>query len=117
MEIITELQKQKIENSTKTPFRLFEAIEVGNYKIRPQGSEVHYCTPQKTLPANAYSSMELAILNKKWDFLHINKSSIFRAFPRYPELIERVDTLNGENPVFSWVPVDLLNDLYLYLNN
>jgi len=116
MKIITELQKQKIENSTKTPFRLFKSIKAGNYKMSMQGSRSHYCTPRRTLPAQDYSSMELAIFDQKGDFLHINRSPIFKAFPRYQELIERVDTLNGECPAFGWVPVDLLNDLYLYLS-
>jgi hypothetical protein len=113
MELIKELQKQEHANSTGE-HRNLGRINAGKYKMSIQGSGFHYCSPRETLPVDLYTSMELALFNKK-GWLHINRSKVLKAFPRYNELCERVDSLNSSCPVFGWVPIDLLNDLYLYL--
>ena len=114
MELITELQKQENAKSN-SEYRNLDAVRAGKYKMSVQGSNGHYCSPRKTLPVEDYADMELALFNKK-GWLHITRSSVLKAFPRYNELLERADGVNSSAPVFVYVPVDLLNDLYVYLN-
>lgn len=114
MKLIEELQKQKNANATNDGFRMMDSIKAGKYTLSIQGSTGHYCMPRKTLRPEQYERMELALFGKK-GWLHINRSKVLKAFPRYSELIDRADSLNSSAPVFGYVPVDLLNDLYLYL--
>lgn len=60
--------------------------------------------------------MELAIINKKGSMVSINRSKLIRKFSRYSELVERADSLNSKATVYGYVSVDLLNDLYCFLN-
>jgi len=113
MELIKELQKQKDANSNN--YRVLNAVKCGKYSMSVQGSTTHYCAPRITLPVEDYALMELALFNKK-GWLNITRSKILKAFPRYNELLERADGVNSSAPVFGYVPVDLLNDLYVYLN-
>lgn len=114
MELIKELQKQETANSNDE-YRMLKSVKAGNYKMSIQGSTGHYCTPRTTLPVEDYDRMELALFNRK-GWLHITRSSVLKEFPRYDELLERADGVNSAAPVFGYVPVDLLNDLYVYLN-
>jgi hypothetical protein len=60
--------------------------------------------------------MELAIFRRgRW--LRLNRSKVLREFPRWNELSERADGFGSRCPVFGYVPVDLIDDLYLYLRN
>jgi len=94
----------------------FEAVAAGNYRLSIQGSSAHYCTPKSEGPCHRYTSMELAIFPKgKGGFLHFKKSSVMRTFPRYDELVDRMDGKGGT--VFGYVPVDLIDELYNYLKN
>jgi len=109
MELINLLNK-------KTGSHWFDAVKAGKYKLSIQASDGHYCTPRATVPVDCYTEMELAIFRgKKSTFISANRSSVLRKFPRYNELIGRVDCPNSGATVYGYVPVDLLNDLYLYL--
>ena len=114
MELIKELQKQENAKSNND-YRMLDAVKAGKYKMSVQGSTTHYCSPRTTLPVEDYALMELALFNKR-GWLHIKRSKTLKAFPRYNELLERADGVNSSAPVFGYVPVDLLNDLYIYLN-
>jgi len=114
MIVIQELKKQESAN-INDDFRILKALKSGKYKMSIQGSTGHYCSPRVTLPIEDYDSMELALFNKNGWF-HITRSSVLRAFPRYNELLERADGINSPAPVFGYVSVDLINDLYVYLN-
>jgi hypothetical protein len=46
----------------------------------------------------------------------INRSKLFRKFKRYDELLDRADSLNSGATVYGYVSVNLLNDLYCFLN-
>ena len=115
MKLIKELQKQKKAFST-LDYRMLKAVKAGNYFLSIQGSNIHYCTPRQSLPVDIYSTMELAIINKKGSMISINKSKIMRNFNRYNELIDRAYCVNSKAAVYGYVPVDLLNDLYCFLN-
>lgn len=83
----------------------FGAVVAGNYKLSVQGSEGHYCTPRKTLDANQYVSMEMAIYNVKGKgMLNPRRSTVIKDFPRYNELISCYDG----SAVFGWLPVDVI---------
>ncbi|WBC28391.1 hypothetical protein RPMD05_11 [Rhodobacteraceae phage LS06-2018-MD05] len=115
MEIIKLLEAQ-IENTNPDRFRYFKSIKAGKYTLSIQGSTGHYCTPRESLKASKYSSMEIAIMNKN-SMVSINLSSVFRKFSRYSELLECADSLGSKAAVYGYVPVDLINDLYLFLTN
>lgn len=115
MKLIKELQKQENANS-KDQYRKLKAVKAGNYMLSVQGSSGHYCSPRQTLPVGLYSDMELAIINKKGSMVSINRSKLFRKFKRYGELLDRADSLNSGATVYGYVSVNLLNDLYCFLN-
>src|SRR3990172_3594256 len=115
MELIKELSKQEKANS-REEYRMLKAVKAGNYKLSIQGSGGHYCSPRQTLPVNMYADMELAIINEKGSMVSANRSSLLRKFKRYDELIERADGINSTATVYGYVSVDLLNDLYCFLN-
>lgn len=115
MELIKELQKQEKAFSTED-YRMLKVVKAGKYFLSIQGSNTHYCTPRQSLPVDIYSSMELAIINKKGEMVSINRSKLIRNFSRYNELVDRADSLNSKATVYGYVSVDLLNDLYCFLN-
>jgi hypothetical protein len=96
---------------------MFKAIKAGNYYLSIQASEGHYCNPRETYSIYAYNQMELAILNSHKDFFNVHMSSIIKAFTRYNDLVERRDGGVGRVCVFGYVQLDLINDLYKYLEN
>ena len=116
MEFIKELQKQKNSFNTKD-YRMLKRIKAGDYFLSIQGSNFHYCLPRLTLPVDAYTHMELAIINKKGSMVSINRSKVFRNFSGYNELISMASCLNSTATatVYGYVSVDLLNDLYCFL--
>jgi len=114
LEFIEELKKQN-KRGPDFDYYIMEMIKVGNYWMSIQGSDIHYCSPKKIVLPELYNTMELALFNKKNDWLHITRSKIIKKFPRYKELFDCADAVNSDCPVFAYVPVDLINDLYLYL--
>ncbi len=108
---ISELKKRAA--STSGDFRVLGSLKAGRYTLSIQGSGGHYCTPREIVALEEYSSMEIAIFNKKGWF-HTSRSRTIRQFPRYAELRERADG-SSKITVFGYVPVDLIEDLYLYL--
>lgn len=77
------------------------------YKMSIQCSEYHYCMPRKLNGLKSYDAFELAILSEN-DFVY---PSILNSFNRKKELDECY-----EGTVFGYVPKDLVEDLYNYLN-
>jgi hypothetical protein len=116
LEVVRELSKQKENYELHKEFRILKSIEAGNYTLSIQGSTSHYCTPRTTELVKYYHTMEIAIFGKR-GWLHINRSKVFKGFKRYHEFIEFADCLNCKATVFGYVPVELINDLYLYLKN
>lgn len=112
---ISKLQRQP-EAAQTGSFRYFKSIPAGPYRLSIQGSEGHYCSPRITCSPEFYSSMEMAIFHRgRW--LQVRRSKVLREFPRWNELSERADDLGSRCPVFGYVPIDLIDDLYLYLIN
>jgi hypothetical protein len=117
MEIIKELQKQENMEDYKDDNRVLNSIKAGKYKLSIQGSNSAYSSPRITLPVECYSKMELAIFNNKGWLCYLRKSKVLKKFPKYNELLDRVDGINSKAPVFGYVSINLLNELYLYLIN
>ena len=109
-QIISKLLKDEATHNTDS-LRYMQAIQVGKYKLSVQASKGHYCHPRETMNINFYSSYEMAIITEQGNFLDIHKSSTIRKFPRYSELLGYYD-----GSIFVYLPTDLLNDLYLFLN-
>jgi hypothetical protein len=104
---------KKLITSGRDNGNIFPALSAGRYFLSIQASSGHYCSPRETLPVTHYVSMEMCIFTPTSQrFLDIRRSSIIRSFHRYSELIDYMDS-NGE--IFGWVPVELINELYVYL--
>ena len=90
-------------------FRIYNKVPTKmGYDLSIQCSEHHYCTPKKINELNSYNTFEVAIL---WQNSFIYPSEL-ENFPRKKEL----DKCH-EGTVFGYVPQDLVEDLYNYLNN
>lgn len=89
--------------------RVFRKIPTkSGYKLSVQASETHYCSPKETIALNLYDKFELAItLNSEFVY-----PDILNNFKRNKELYSYYD-----GTIFSYVPKDLIEDLYNYLNN
>jgi len=108
MEIIDELNAQVRPESSP---EYLKAIPCGKYRLSIQASEYHYCVPRKTLyNMEDYSKMEFAIFNQGGWF-NFRKSRVIRKFPRWEELQQYANN----SIVFGYVPVELINEFYLYL--
>lgn len=95
--------------SEKGRIRVLNHIDTSSgYELSVQCSEYHYCTPRKTLEIKDYNEFELAIF-KDDKFVY---PDILKDFNRKDELDECY-----EGTVFEYVPKDLVEDLYNYLNN
>lgn len=95
--------------SEKMGVRVLNYIDTNSgYKLSIQCSEHHYCTPRKFLGIKYYDKFELAIFEDD-EF----------AYPNILEKFHRKDELDEcyEGTVFGYVPKDLVEDLYNYLNN
>lgn len=89
--------------------RMFKKLKtIAGYDLSVQCSRYHYCMPRETIDIELYDMFELAIF---WqgEFIY---PSILENFPRKNELDECY-----EGQIFGYVPSDLVEDLYKYLNN
>ena len=115
MELVIELNRQK-KAFDLVSYRRLTAVRAGNYEMSVQGSDGHYCSPRSSEFIDNYLSMELALFTDE-GWLNIYKSNVLKQFKRYNELISFIDDIDSECPVFGYVPVELLNDLYIYLKD
>jgi uncharacterized Zn-finger protein len=93
-------------------YRTFDSIKAGKYRLSCQGSQGHYCSPKQYLSVDKYKSLEVAVYNSKKKMINIAKSSVLRKFPQYKELLKYYD-----GHILGWLPVELLNKLFIYLKN
>lgn len=89
-------------------FRVFEPIQIGDVYISIQASYGHYCSPRKTLEnLNDYTSMEVALIR---DDHFVSISEVIDEQFLSDKLSEHF-----EGTVYSYVPVELIEEVYLYL--
>ena len=96
---------------------LISKIKAGRYLLSVQGGDGMYSTPRRIVNPDMYVDMELAIFTAKEEWFDVGKSKKLKAFPRWEELKQRADGPLGSCTVFGYVPMDLLNDFYLYLKS
>lgn len=89
-------------------YRQFKAIQINeNLWFSIQASYAHYCTPQKTLETlEDYTHWEFALIGES-GFLRVTE-----VLPDFPSLAE-IEYYEAE--VYAYVPIDLVEDLYLAL--
>lgn len=98
--------------------RTLKHVKAGIYYLSIQASKYHYCNPRETMSNfSDYNTMELAIFNNRLQCLDVKKSKFFNEFERRDELLQYADDVDSDSLVFGYVPVDLINDLYLYFNS
>lgn len=86
-------------------YRAFKHIRKGDVSLSIQASYGHYCTPRKTLNELVnYSSMEFALI-RNGEFIRVQ--DILPDLPRLNEIEEHWDT------VYGYVPVDLIEEIYI----
>ena len=106
---IQELLKTRtLFENKEMDIRNFDKLETkSGYGMSIQCSKYHYCTPRETTGIEKYESFELAIFSEH-NFVY---PEILKDFPRKNELDECY-----EGQVFGYVPKDLVEDLYNFLN-
>lgn len=85
-------------------FRMFDRLEIGNIGLSVQASCNHYCSPRKTLPLEKYATMELAIFK---DDAFVSTDQI----TKNQTIIDKLKEYD-EGTVYSFVPVDIIEELY-----
>ena len=109
MKLGEELDKKK---SVEFKSNVVEAIKVGGLALSIQASSGHYSFPREDMKSyKDYTSFELMLMKEDFSNFRFKKSSKFRKFPRYNELLESYDGMG----IFGWVAADLLEDLIDYL--
>ncbi|MED3792446.1 hypothetical protein P4571_08315 [Niallia alba] len=90
-------------------FRMFEGFELKEgIRLSIQASYGHYCSPRETFyDLNEYSSMEFALIDSSGKFITV--MDVLPTFNRLEEIEQYEDT------VYGYVPVDLINELYIEL--
>lgn len=109
LNFIKAMLKSKVHyKKEEIGIRIFNHIVLDNgYRVSIQCSEYHYCTPRKLDELNSYDTFEVAIL-LEGEFVY---PSVLENFSRKKELDEYFD-----GSIFGYVPKDLVEDLYNYLN-
>lgn len=89
-------------------------IRTSEYALSVQASEYTYCTPRRNLDdLTDYTHMEMAVMysdNNGYDYDFVDASRHFLDFPRRDELEQFF-----EGSVYAYVPVDLIEDLFLHM--
>ena len=102
----------QLKRRTEDP-KYFTTVIAGDFELSIQGSNTHYCEPKEVVDASQYKRLEMAIFKSSGEWVQVRKESILKDFPRIGELA--ACTQQGECPVSSYVPVDLIQDLYIFL--
>lgn len=117
MGVIDRLQETKVSQmlaqdicgfNEKMRFRVLKGLSIKeDIVLSIQASRFHYCVPRETLPLDKYTSMELGIL----------KSDKYVKVDQVTNNEKLISSLNNyyEGPVYSYVPIDLIEDLYQQL--
>ena len=116
MKFLKELVEVKSEFELKRNtnlnhyFRLFEHIYINdNLKMSIQASYAHYCNPRVTLDdLSQYKTMEFALISADGEFLTVTE-----VLPTFLKL-DQIEEYGG--PIYAYVPVRLIEQLYRVLN-
>ena len=93
--------------------RVCEQLQVNNGWLSIQCSAGHYCLPRITKDdIHNYDCYEIAILDDSYSLVSDEKliNILLAGFDRIVELMNCFSS-----PVFSYVPKDVVNDLYVFM--
>ena len=102
----------QLKRRTEDP-RYFSTVIAGDFELSIQGSNIHYCEPKEIVDASQYKSLEMAIFKSSGEWVQAREESVLKDFPRIDELIGCTE--EGESPISSYVPANLIQDLYAFL--
>lgn len=99
----------QIDDTNDSRFRMFKRIPTkSGYDMSIQCSEFHYCFPQKTIALDLYEEFEIATLFE-------NNFVFPRILNKFKRKLELEPYYDGQ--IFAFVPKDLVEDLYNFLND
>jgi hypothetical protein len=94
------------------------SIQLGNYSLSIQYGEYLYCSPKQNLPPTKYTSVELAIFHGLENIEKSHEKGVkqeeFESFKHF-KFLQSFRTDSDNFAYFGYVPVELVDDLYLYL--
>lgn len=99
-----------------TSYRRFKPLRFDSMRVSIQGSLNHYCAPRETFDnPSIYSAMEVGVFekvgeNSKW--IDVVTDKRFHDF----DLREGFLAYEEQAGVYSFVPVEMIEKLYQYLN-
>ena len=97
-----------IMKSESIGLRIYNHIKLSDeYRMSIQCSVHHHCNPRKLTGVIHYDAYEIAFLHKELGFSYPDK---LNEFPRKQEL-----DLYYDGTIFSYVPKDLVEELYNFL--
>lgn len=103
------------KTSLGAQYRQFKPIVLGDIHLSIQGSYHHYCTPQETFEnPTIYDSMEVGILrveDGERDWVDLDTDKVFHGLLA----IEVYRDYKEQNGLYSYLPVELIENLYQYL--
>ena len=103
----------QLKRRTEDP-RYFSTVIAGDFELSIQASSSHYCEPRENyLDPEDYTEFEMAIFKGSREWVQVREELILKDFPRINKLIDRTE--EGECPVSSYVPANLIQDLYAFL--
>lgn len=105
---IDQLRRQREDKS------YFQFLKAGDFELSIQASSSHYCEPRENyLDPEDYTEFEMAIFKGSREWVQVREELILKDFPRIDELIGCTE--EGESPISSYVPANLIQDLYAFL--
>lgn len=114
-QFIERLKKAGIEyQNPKYGLRILNNIYTkSGYTLSIQCSRYHYCFPKEFRNIEDYSAYEVSI-SKNGRFIYPEK---LKKFKRKKELDECAEGIGLYSQPYVRVPIDLVEDLYIYLNS
>lgn len=87
---------------------------IGKYAISIKAGLFFFSTPRKFVPdINAYKTMEIALFDEDDNWVQPRDSQDIMMYNKFHKLLSCYET--GDVAVGKFVPIDLIQDLYNYL--
>lgn len=103
--------RNELMNRNPGGFSNNPVIEIGEFKLSVQYGEWVYCIPKQSLPPEEYTGVEVAIINNDED----NLMKKLRQFDNYEDLLVFSSNNSRDIIIFEYLPILLLEKLYVYL--
>ena len=93
--------QKELELSVERP-RLFNWLDVGDFKLSVQGGQHTYCTPRQDLPPEEYVEMEIGLFDWQEDWV------LESAVPDSLLFLQEYWHGNEDQSLWGYVPVKLI---------